>query len=71
VAFSLGNLDWGHVVLLALLIASLAAHFRTSRRRRFSMTFTLKRDNTNDISSEKNVTQQQHDSDEGDEIIRP
>jgi hypothetical protein len=48
---SLRDLDWGHVVLLVLLIASLIAHFRTSRRKRFSMTFTLKREHDDSISN--------------------
>jgi hypothetical protein len=68
---SLSDLDWGHVVLLALLITSVAAHFRTSRRKRFSLTFTLRRDHDDTISTERNVTRQQHESDEGDEIIPP
>jgi hypothetical protein len=65
-------IDWGHVVLGALLIVVAATKLRTSHRRRFGLTVVIKREGLDDVETQRSTdTRQQHESDEGDEIIPP
>lgn len=64
------EVDWLHVVLAVALVIAVVSRFRTTHHRRFTISFTMKREKDDASSTEgKNVTEQQHDLDEGDEII--
>ena len=66
------EVDWGHVILAVLLVIAVVSRFRTSHHKRFSISFTLRREKDDLTSTEdKNVIEQQHDDGEGDEIIPP
>jgi hypothetical protein len=47
------GLDWGHVVLAALLVVVVLARLRTRHRRRFDLTVVVRRDAAD--SAESNV----------------
>jgi hypothetical protein len=66
------EVDWGHVILSVLLVIAVVSRFRTSHHKKFSISFTLRREKDDVTSTEdKNDMGSQHDSDEGDEIIPP
>jgi hypothetical protein len=59
------DVDWGHVALLAVILAMIISRVKTRHMRRFKMTLSINRDALDTASTEKqNVTQQQHDPDE-------
>jgi hypothetical protein len=68
--FSLGDIDWGHVVLFGLLMAAIVSRVRTRHMRRFEATIILKRNALDTASTEKKKdTQSQHDDEGPQEII--